>query len=45
VTKVFQDAEGRGEGVTEATIEVSVGIIKRMLEDQYDHILSLTSIG
>jgi hypothetical protein len=45
VTKVFQDAEGRGEGVSEATIEVSVGLIKRMLEDQYDHTLSLTRIG
>jgi hypothetical protein len=32
------------EGVSEATIEVSVGLIKRMLEDQYDHIPNLTSI-
>jgi hypothetical protein len=34
-----------GRGASEATIEVSVGLIKRMLQDQYHHILSLTSIG
>jgi hypothetical protein len=45
VTAVFQDAAGTREGVSEATIEVSVGLIKRMLQDQYDHTLSLTSIG
>jgi hypothetical protein len=32
--------EGRAMG---STIEVSVGIIKRMLQDQYDHIPNLTS--
>jgi hypothetical protein len=31
------------EGATGSTIEVSVGLIKRMLEDQYDHIPNLTS--
>jgi hypothetical protein len=38
-----EDAEGRG-GFGGYTIEVSVGLIKRMLEDQYDHIPNLTSI-
>jgi hypothetical protein len=34
---VAEDAGARGE------IEVSVGLIKRMLQDQYDHIPNLTS--